>query len=84
MHGLPPTLFQCSRDEMLRDDSIRMAEKMKAAGVETTQSRSGPKVFHVWQVTADIVPEARKAIARIVAFIGAEAGQLNTSSWKQF
>lgn len=73
VHGLPPTLFQCSRDEMLRDDSIRMADKMKAAGVETA-IEVWPKVFHVWQVTADIVPEARKAIARIVAFIGAKLG----------
>lgn len=71
--GLPPTLFQCSRDEMLRDDSVRMAEKMKAAGVET-ELEVWPKVFHVWQVTADILPEGRKAIEKIAGFLRTRLG----------
>lgn len=68
--GLPPTLFQCSGAEMLRDDSVRMAEKMKAAGVDVT-IEVWPKVFHVWQVTADMLPEARRAIDGIVVFMNA-------------
>lgn len=72
--GLPPTLFHCSRDELLRDDSIRMAEKMKAAGVDTT-IEVWPGVFHVWQVTADVLPEAKKAVANIVDFLKARLGQ---------
>jgi len=71
--GLPPTLFQCSGAEMLRDDSIRMEAKMKAAGVDTT-IEVWPKVFHVWQVTADILPEGRAAIAKIAAFITRRLG----------
>lgn len=66
--GLPPTLFQASDAEMLRDDSLRMAEKMRAAGVPVTVQIS-PKVFHIWQVTADVLPEARAAIANISSFI---------------
>jgi acetyl esterase/lipase len=69
--GLPPTLFHCSRDELLRDDSVRMAEKMKAAGVDAT-IEIWPGVFHVWQVTADVLPEARKAVANIVTFLKAK------------
>jgi epsilon-lactone hydrolase len=68
MHGLPPTLFQASRVEMLRDDSTRMAENMRAAGVPVTV-QIWPKVFHVWQVMADILPEARGAIVKIAAFV---------------
>lgn len=68
MTGLPPTLFQCSGAEMLRDDSVRMAEKMKKAGVDTTLE-VWPRVFHVWQVMADILPEGRAAIEKIAAFI---------------
>ena len=30
--GLPPTLLQVGSDEILRDDSVRMAEKLRAAG----------------------------------------------------
>ncbi len=65
--GLPPVLLQCSAIEMLRDDSTRMAEKLRAAGVDATL-QVWPGVFHVWQVAADQLPEARKAIGGIAAF----------------
>lgn len=68
--GLPPTLIQCSGAEMLRDDSIRMAERMKQAGVDV-KLEVWPKVFHVWQVAADVLPEGRKAIDNIAAFLNA-------------
>lgn len=73
VRGLPPTLFLCSRDEMLRDDSVRMAEKMTATGVET-RIEVWPKVFHVWPVMADLLPEGRKAIEKISAFLRAKLG----------
>jgi monoterpene epsilon-lactone hydrolase len=66
--GLPPTLIQCSGDEMLRDDAVHMAEKLTAAGV-AAKLEVWPGVFHVWQVMADILPEARRAIDAIVTFI---------------
>ena len=66
--GLPPVLIHCSRDEMLRDDGVMMAEKLKAAGVPVTLE-VWPKVFHVWQVMADLLPEARRAIDNIAAFM---------------
>jgi acetyl esterase/lipase len=68
--GLPPTFFQCSRDEMLRDDSIRMAEKINAAGGDATLD-VWPNVYHVWQLGGDILPEAREAIARLAKFVTA-------------
>jgi acetyl esterase/lipase len=72
--GLPPTLIQCSAIEMLRDDSVYMADKMKNADVDVTLE-IWPKVFHVWQVMADILPEGRKAIDKIVVFAKARLGQ---------
>ena len=72
--GLPPTLVQCSAIEMLRDDSVYMADKMKHAGVDVTLE-IWPKVFHVWQVMADILPEGRKAIEKIVMFARQRLGQ---------
>jgi acetyl esterase/lipase len=65
--GLPPTLIQCSAIEMLRDDSVYMADKMKQAGVDVTLE-IWPNVFHVWHVMADILPEGRRAIDKIAAF----------------
>src|SRR6185503_11421591 len=34
--SLPPLLLQCGSEEMLRDDSVRLAAKAKAAGVDVT------------------------------------------------
>jgi len=53
--------------EMLRDDSVYMADKMKHAGVDVTLE-IWPKVFHVWQIMADILPEGRRAMEKIVTF----------------
>jgi acetyl esterase/lipase len=66
--GLPPTLIQVGSDEILLDDSVRMAARMRSAGceVELEISRRMP---HAWQVWARIMPEARAAIARIGAFV---------------
>jgi monoterpene epsilon-lactone hydrolase len=66
--GFAPTLIQCSRDEMLRDDGVMMAENLKAAGVDV-KLEVWPRVFHAWPVMADIVPEARRAIENIVRFV---------------
>lgn len=66
--GLPPTLIHCSGAEMLRDDGVKMAEKMKASGVPVTLE-VWPKVFHVWHVMADMLPEGRKATDNVASFI---------------
>jgi epsilon-lactone hydrolase len=70
--GFPPTLVQCSRDEMLRDDGVRMAARLREAGVPV-ELDVWPDVFHVWQLSADYLPEGRQAIERIVAFARARA-----------
>jgi len=71
--GLPPTLIQVGSDEALRDDAVRMAERLKAAGCEV-EIELWPRMFHVWQMFARIVPEARAAIAHIGAFLQARLG----------
>lgn len=66
--GLPPTLFQVGATEMLRDDSTRMAAKITEAG-GIAELEVWPKVWHVWQLMADQLPEGEKAIHNIVAFV---------------
>ncbi len=66
--GLPPTLLQVGGDEILRDDSVRMAERMRAAGCNVTLE-VWPRMPHVWHAFAPIMPEATRAIARVGAFI---------------
>jgi acetyl esterase/lipase len=66
--GLPPTLIQVGSDEMLRDDAVRLAEKLKAAGCET-EIDVFPRQPHGWQLYARILPEGRQAIERIGVFL---------------
>jgi len=67
-HGLPPTLLQVGSDEILRDDSERMAAHMRNAGCDVTLE-VWPRMPHVWHAFAPMMPEARRAIARVGAFI---------------
>jgi monoterpene epsilon-lactone hydrolase len=68
VRGLPPTLFLASRAELLRDDAVRMSDKMRAAGVPVTL-QIWPRVFHAWPMMADILPEGHAAIVKIAAFV---------------
>ena len=47
--GLPPTLIQVGSDEILLDDSVRMAERMRAAGCQV-ELEIWPRMPHTWQV----------------------------------
>lgn len=66
--GLPPTLIHVGSDEVLRDDSTRMAARMKAAGCDV-EVEVWPRMPHAWHLYARILPEGREAIARAGAFV---------------
>jgi acetyl esterase/lipase len=68
LSGLPPTLIQVGDAEVLLDDSTRVAEKMKAAGVEVTLE-VWDEMIHVWQAFASILPEGQQAIDKTGEFI---------------
>ena len=68
-HGLPPVLIQAGGDEVLRDDAVRMAEKMKAAGCDV-ELQVWPGMPHVFQLLAAVMPEAQGALAEIARFAG--------------
>jgi epsilon-lactone hydrolase len=72
--GLPPTLIQVGSDEVLRDDAVRMAARMRDAGVPV-ELEIWPRMPHVWHVFAAVMPEARQAIARIGAFVEERIGR---------
>lgn len=65
--GLPPLLIQVGSREMLLEDSIRLAERAKAAGVKVTLEIENGAI-HVWQ-SLPHVPEAISATDRISKFI---------------
>ena len=66
--GLPPTLIQVGSDEILRDDSLRMAEKLRAAGCDV-EIEVWPRMPHAWHLFARVIPEGRRAIERIGEFL---------------
>jgi epsilon-lactone hydrolase len=71
--GLPPTLILVGNDEILRDDGVRMAEKMRAAGCEV-EIDVVPGMFHGWHLFSRLMPESRRTIARIGAFLQSRLG----------
>jgi epsilon-lactone hydrolase len=66
--GLPPMLMQVGDAEILLDDSTRVAEKAKAAGVKV-DLEVWPEMVHVWHVFAKILPEGQQAIDRIGRYV---------------
>lgn len=68
LRGLPPTLLQVSSDEVLLDDSRRLAAKMKAAGVPVVLD-VWDGLPHVWQALAMLLPEGRAAIRGMGRFL---------------
>jgi acetyl esterase/lipase len=68
LKGLPPMLIQVGDAETLLDDSKRLADRAKAAGV-TVKLEVWPEMIHVWQLFASILPEGQDAIDVIGEFI---------------
>ncbi len=66
--GLPPTLIQVGSDEILYDDSLRMAARLKDAGRDA-ELDIWPRMPHAWPLYARILPEGRDAIARAGRFV---------------
>ncbi len=71
--GLPPLLLQVGTRELLLDDSTRVAQKAKAAGVDVTLEK-WDGLIHVWQLFGPTVPEAEQAVARIGEFVRKHVG----------
>ena len=65
--GLPPALIQVGGDEVLRDDGVRMAEKMQAAGC-SVELQVWPGMPHVFQLLVPVMPEAQAAVLEIGRF----------------
>jgi acetyl esterase/lipase len=66
--GFPPLLIQVGDNEILLDDSTRLAEKAKSAGVDV-KLEVEPEMFHDFQNFAPFLPKAQEAIDRIGEFV---------------
>lgn len=68
LEGLPPLLMQASAAEQFRDDTVRVAQKIRSAGGEAHLD-IWPDLVHVWQGFAPKLPEAAAALRRAGEFI---------------
>jgi len=66
--GAPPLLAFASTIEVLRDDSVRLIERARAAGVDATLVLEAD-MPHVWPILGSILPEARVALATAARFL---------------
>jgi epsilon-lactone hydrolase len=66
--GCPPVLIQASRAEILRDDALRMAGTLRAAGAEV-DLQLWDATPHAWQIFGDGLPESRDAVAAAGRFL---------------
>ncbi|MCJ2061806.1 alpha/beta hydrolase [Methylobacterium sp. J-088] len=77
--GFPPLLFHVGGREVLRDDSVRMAERARAAGVEA-EVKVFPVVAHAWQFAVSMLPEARASLDEAAAFLQAHAPKTDAAA----
>ncbi|HHV47342.1 MAG TPA: alpha/beta hydrolase [Tissierellia bacterium] len=67
-NDFPPMLMQVGGDEMLLNDTIKVAEKAKEAGV-LVQQTTYPGMFHVFQMLFPELSEANEAWKEVEGFI---------------
>jgi epsilon-lactone hydrolase len=68
LRGLPPLMLMAGSTEVLLDDSRRVADNARAAGVDC-ELEVWPKMPHVWPMFAPFIPEANRALDHAAAFI---------------
>jgi monoterpene epsilon-lactone hydrolase len=68
LSGLPPLYIQVGENEILLSDSTRAADKVKAAGGEV-EIEIWPGMWHVFQAFLHQVPESKKAVKKIGAYV---------------
>jgi len=73
LKGLPPLLIHVGADEILLDDSTRLAERARAAGVPV-ELKIWPVVPHSWQLAPHKIPEARQSLRESAAFLRSQIG----------
>nr|AAR99067.1 putative caprolactone hydrolase [Brachymonas petroleovorans] len=71
--GFPPIYLQVGDAETLLDDSLRIAERAKAAGVDV-RIDVFPEMQHVFQFLAGNAPEADEAIQRMASWVRPKIG----------
>jgi len=73
LKGLPPMYIQVGGDETLLDDSRRLAERAREAGIEVSLDVF-PEMQHVFHFAAGHAPEADDAIRKLALWVRPKLG----------
>jgi epsilon-lactone hydrolase len=68
LHGLGPFLLQVGTHEMLLNDTFALAQRLRAHNVDVWVQQ-WHKAMHMFQLSFDINPDARRAVDEVAAFI---------------
>ncbi|MGK5628167.1 alpha/beta hydrolase [Streptomyces sp. URMC 123] len=71
---LPPLLVQASRDEVLADDAVRLAERVTRVGGQCVL-RTFSDATHCWHHELPALPRAETALNEVVEFLLERLGQ---------
>jgi epsilon-lactone hydrolase len=69
LHGLGPFLIQVGTHEMLLNDTFALAERLRADDVPVWV-QVWHKAMHMFQLSFDVNPDARRAVEEVATFIG--------------
>jgi len=72
LRGLPPLLIHVGSDEVLLDDAVQLAERARAAGVDTS-IEVYERMIHVWHWFLPMLDEAQTAVDAIGRFVRSRA-----------
>lgn len=78
LHGLPPFFMLAGSTEVLRDDTLRVAARARAAGVEV-ECAIWPDMPHIWPIYAPFLPEASRALDEAARFVRRITGPDDTA-----
>jgi acetyl esterase/lipase len=68
--GLPPIRMHAGDREVLLDDTLRFAERARAAGV-AVEAKVWPEMIHVFEGFCHMLPEGQASLAEIATFLKA-------------
>jgi acetyl esterase/lipase len=71
-HGLPPLLVHAGKDEILREDAVRIEELAKAAGMDV-RLEIYPRMWHVFQLYLKL-PQTGQSLDDIARFLKSHLG----------
>ncbi len=66
--GFPPMMFMVGGYEMLLDDTLTVAEKLRRCGVPVICEQQ-PEMFHNYVLYKDYIPESRASYEKLLRFV---------------